>query len=236
MSRVETDVFDFFATDAPEGCSCDAEPLQDTSTSRWYLANSSRIAFGSNSNETRCSSPSEKASSRSMPPRGRAVSGSNSGLPFIHGPDTDVLPDRIYSRLWLCRIGLSNPAHYRLASQGPFSNPRHLRQAPRPPKRNPRHCRHECLFVKRSSPSEHQDRPHRYRRRPLLAASCVGRSLRSLPVAISANREPKWNKIFTMSNSSSRSSYSSFSSTSSKPPANAPHLSGVGQCQIRMLP
>ena len=39
-----------------------------------------------------------------------------------------------------------------------------------------------------------------------------------------------------MSNSSSRSSYSTFSSTSSKPPAKAPHRSGVGECQIRMLP
>lgn len=40
----------------------------------------------------------------------------------------------------------------------------------------------------------------------------------------------------TISNSSSRSSYSTFSSTSSNPPANAPHRSGVGQCHIRMLP
>lgn len=40
----------------------------------------------------------------------------------------------------------------------------------------------------------------------------------------------------TISNSSSRSSYSTFSSTSSNPPANAPHRSGVGQCQMRTFP
>jgi hypothetical protein len=42
--------------------------------------------------------------------------------------------------------------------------------------------------------------------------------------------------LLTISNSLSRSSYSTFSSTSSNPPAKAPHRSGLGQCQISMLP
>jgi hypothetical protein len=40
----------------------------------------------------------------------------------------------------------------------------------------------------------------------------------------------------TISNSSSLSSYLTFSSTSSNPPAKAPHRSGVGQCQMSIVP
>jgi hypothetical protein len=40
----------------------------------------------------------------------------------------------------------------------------------------------------------------------------------------------------TRSNSDSPSSYETFSSASSNPPANAPHRSGEGLCQMRIVP